>query len=100
MSEVTTPIVRGRRRERALAERVEESLGLESLPQILQLQRGCPEPGRPHEIGDELHRAGAWVDREPAMHDDLVAKLAAGDAGGAPARETARTSDSHRRRAD
>ena len=61
-------------RQRALAERVEESLSFESLAQVLELERGCPEPGWLNEVGNELHCAGAWIDREPAMNDDLVAE--------------------------
>src|SRR5688500_10301648 len=61
-------------RSRALAEWVEEPLSFESLAQVLELERRCPEPGRLHEVGNELHDAGAWVDREPAMNDDLVAE--------------------------
>ena len=48
------------------------ALSFESLAQVLELER-CPEPGRLHEVGNELHDAGAG-DREPAMNDDLVAE--------------------------
>ena len=60
-------------RQRALAEWVEEP-SASSRWRRYWLERRCPEPGRLHEVGNELHDAGAWVDREPAMNDDLVAE--------------------------
>src|SRR4029078_6569218 len=40
----------------------------------VQRERAGSQPGRLNEVSNELDSARAWIDREPAMHDNLVAK--------------------------
>ena len=57
VGEVTTPMRRGKARQRALARRVEQALGFELLLQALELGLPGADAGRLHEVDDELEVA-------------------------------------------
>ena len=67
------PILRGSDGKRALARRVEQSLGLQPALQLIEGELQRAEPVRLHALADDLIFALRLVDAQASAHDDVQA---------------------------